>query len=95
MFQVYVLDYMKYLEKSTEAGCCDMIGKFTDVFPPAPGEENILDGYLTSVYYSYKDNTLFFFRNEEIWQDTNFPEAPNVQYAGHWYEKWFDICEAN
>ena len=71
-----------------------MIGTFTDVFPPAPNEENVLDGYITSVYYSYGEKTLFFFKDEDVWQDENFPDTPRVRYLGKWYDKWFDICEA-
>jgi len=91
---VYVVDYIQYLQKSPDAGCCDMIGKFTDIFPPAPNEEKILDGYITSVYYSYGEKTLFFFQDEDVWQDDNFADTPRVRYVGKWYDKWFDICEA-
>ena len=70
-------------------------------FPPADGEEaNRLPANLDAAYFSYTENTLFFFKGDDYWQNVAFDptkhsDAPenSVVYKGKWYDKWYDICD--
>ena len=93
-FQVYVFDPK---EPKETRGCCVRQNKLADEFPAAEGSKP-LPPNLDSVYYSYKDSSVYFIRDEEVWQNVLFHPRQkhvknSVKYLGKWYEKWFDICD--
>ena len=93
-FQVYVYDPK---EPKETRGCCVRKRKIVEEFPPAEGSKP-LPANLDSVYYSYKDSAMYFIRDEEVWQNVLFHPRQkhvknSVKYLGHWFEKWFDICD--
>lgn len=62
-------------------------------FPPEPGHK-ALPANLDAVYYSFRDNMLYFFKGEELWRNKLYDPIHNsVEYLGHWYDKWVDICD--
>ncbi|KAK3595878.1 hypothetical protein CHS0354_014708 [Potamilus streckersoni] len=93
---VYVFD--PKLPKG-ERGCCERKRKLQDEFPAEEGSEPLPDR-LDVVFYSYKDQSVFFFKDEDVWQNVPFHPRQkqiknSVKYLGKWYDKWFDICDVS
>lgn len=94
ILQVYVYDPEL---KGDEKGCCVRVRSIAEEFPPLDGEEP-LPPNLDSVYYSYKDQAMYFFKDEEVWKNELFhPKQKQIRNGikkiGNWYDKWFDICD--
>lgn len=50
------------------------------------------------MYYSYKNKTVYFIRDEHVWQNVLFHPrqkqiSNSIKYVGKWYNMWFDICD--
>lgn len=93
-FQVYVFD-PKVPESSQ--GCCLRKGKIQEEFP-AIEDSQPLPNNIDAVYYSHVDESMFFIKDEDVWQNIAFhPRQKHLtnglKYIGKWYEKWFDICD--
>ncbi|ESO91057.1 hypothetical protein LOTGIDRAFT_122269 [Lottia gigantea] len=91
---VYIYD--PKMENGT-SGCCVRIRKITEEFPPVDGEEP-LPSDLDAVYYSYKDQAIYFIKDEYVWKNVKFhlrqkQIVNGVKKEGLWYNKWFDICD--
>ena len=59
-----------------------------------------LTGNVDTVYYSYKYDSVFFFKKENVYKNTAFNSASTsppiinkLKPYGVWYDKWHDICE--
>ncbi|XP_014788131.1 matrix metalloproteinase-21 [Octopus bimaculoides] len=81
----------------SKTGCCERISKITDEFPAAKGERP-LEGNLDAVYYSYKKQSMYFLKGENVWRNSNFsrrqsPRKNTIRYEGKWYNHWYDICD--
>lgn len=81
----------------SEKGCCVRKRKIVEEFPPAEGH-NPLPSNLDVVYYSYRDKMMYFFKGEGLWRNKLFDPRQrrtvnSIEYVGHWYDKWVDICD--
>ena len=84
-------------EPEETKGCCVRKRLISEEFPAAEGEEP-LPSDLDSVYYSYNNQTVYFIKNEDVWQNVRFHPRQKtirneIKYVGKWYEQWFDICD--
>lgn len=91
---VYVFD-PKVPESSQ--GCCLRKGKIQDEFPAVVDSKPLPDN-IDAVYYSHVDESMFFIKDEDVWQNIAFhPRQKHLtnglKYIGKWYDKWFDICD--
>ncbi|WAR21721.1 MMP21-like protein [Mya arenaria] len=91
---VYVYDP---LEAEDTRGCCVRKRKLQEEFPAVEGSEPLPDN-LDAVYYSHVNESMYFIKGEDVWQNVHFHVrqihiSNGVKYIGKWYEKWFDICD--
>ncbi|XP_069139651.1 matrix metallopeptidase-21-like [Argopecten irradians] len=92
---VYVYDPK---EPEETRGCCIRTVRFEDEFPTVEGDE-VLTGNVDAVYYSYKNKTVYFIKDEHVWQNYLFHPRQKkqirnaIKYVGKWYEMWYDICD--
>ncbi|XP_045190503.1 matrix metallopeptidase-21-like [Mercenaria mercenaria] len=91
---VYVFD-PKVPEESR--GCCLRKNKIQDEFPASEGSQTLPDN-IDAVYYSHIDESQFFIKDEDVWQNIAFHPRQkhttnSVKYIGKWFDKWFDICD--
>ncbi|XP_059176612.1 matrix metallopeptidase-21-like [Physella acuta] len=80
-----------------ERGCCVRKNKIVDEFPSEPGHK-ALPANLDAVYYSFRDQMMYFFKGEELWRnklyDLRHTTIQNkIEYLGNWWNKWVDICD--
>lgn len=78
-------------------GCCERKVLIQDEYPAYEGELG-LPANLDSVYYSYKDYSMYFIKGEDVWKNMLFTPRNSttqnkVMYIGKWYQKWYDICD--
>ncbi|XP_050396044.1 matrix metallopeptidase-21 [Patella vulgata] len=78
-------------------GCCVRKRKIVEEFPALEGEDP-LPNDLDAVYYSYKDQAIYFIKDEYVWHNALFNIGQKViqngvKKDGLWYNKWFDICD--
>ncbi|GAB1603961.1 matrix metalloproteinase-21-like [Argonauta hians] len=81
----------------SKTGCCERIVNIRDEFPAAEGQRPLPDN-LDAVYYSYKKQSMYFIKGEDVWKNINFsrrqnPRKNTIRYEGKWYEHWYDICD--
>jgi matrix metalloproteinase-21 len=64
--------------------------------PPTPRAQP-LTGHIDAVFYSYHFHQMFFFQGESVYVNAAYDErlagSNRLEYRGHWYDIWFDICD--
>lgn len=79
-------------------GCCERKLKIVDEFPLLDGEGQAFPSSVDAVYISYNDQSMYFFKDDDVWKNTLYHPRQKViknglKYVGQRYKKWFDICD--
>ena len=94
-----------YVTRLGNEGCClDGWGPkpLREAFPAEPGEQPLPLTGLDTVYYSYTDRTVYFMKDDEYWELTeynykqrNAPMVNTVRKSQKIWQKWYDICDTS
>jgi hypothetical protein len=64
-------------------------------FPTLDGDKP-LQGGIDSVYYSYNDTTVYFFKGEDVWKNELFhPRQKQIRNGIKYVGKWYEHCKVD